>query len=88
MGSDIIKAAEEIALRAGAIIPCPQCGIFTVGANDAAATDMACALATRAWRAGYHRFYGVAYEDVIVSIKAVIQDANWECAGCRPLGGD
>lgn len=88
MNSDTLGTAGDIAFRAGAIIPCPSCGIFTICVDDANARRAAEAMATRAWRGRCRGFRGIARAEALEAVQAVIQEANWECPGCHPLGGD
>lgn len=88
MNQDALDTANRIALRAGAIVPCPRCGLFRVAALDPDSYARALTLTTRAWNRRIHGFDSVAREDALETVKFVIDDAAWGCRGCAPVGGD
>lgn len=88
MDQDALDTAGQIALRAGAIIPCPHCGLFRVAAFNPDAYCRALAMTSRAWNRRIHGLDRVAREDALDTVRFVIEDAAWGCRGCAPAGGD
>lgn len=88
MDQDALDTAGQIAQRAGAIIPCPRCGLFRVAAFDPDAYSRAIAMTARAWNRRIQGFNRVGREDALETVKFVIDDATWGCQGCTPAGGD
>lgn len=82
--SDTRETAEECAKAAGAIVSCPECGCYDIGADDEDANKMAYAMATNQWKDEVRGFRGMSREEVMSVIKSVIDDANDECPGCHP----
>jgi uncharacterized protein (DUF2384 family) len=88
MDQDALDTAGQIALRAGAIISCPHCGLFRVAAFDPEAYCRAIAMTKRAWSRRIQGLDRLAREDALETVRFVIEDATWGCQGCAPTGGD
>lgn len=79
MNSEVRETCEGIAIRAGAIVPCPECGNYDVSAGDADAERAAYAMATNAWKEGEIR---CEREELLGVMKSVLADANHDCPDC------
>jgi hypothetical protein len=88
MNSDTHETAEAVAKEAGAIIPCPVCGCYDIGADDEDANKLAYAMAENRRKSGDRGFRGMSHKEAMAVIKSVIDDANYECPGCHSPGRD
>jgi hypothetical protein len=85
MNSDTQIEAEEIAVSANAIIKCPICHETLISAFDPEAESRAYAMATNAWKSGGRGFRSMERQDVIRTMKSVLDGAG-KCWRCSSMG--
>ena len=81
MNAHVQIALEEIAKKAGAVVPCEICENYDVIADDDEAEAKAYAMAANEWKGG--AFRTTSLEEVRSLMKAVLRNANYRCPSCE-----
>jgi hypothetical protein len=81
MNGDTDLMVQRILAATGAIRRCPICKEAMVSSADEGAEEMACGIATIAWRQDECAFRGLKQEDVLSRVKSALAQAA-RCPNC------